>query len=65
LRNEENYTMRSTENYRFRDDAEYLGINVYEKRGMIYIPSFIKIGSGIQKLLGRGIHIHTDTQAVR
>jgi hypothetical protein len=28
---------------------------------MIYIPSFIKIGSGIQKLVG-GIHRHTDTE---
>jgi hypothetical protein len=27
---------------------------------VIYIPSFIKIGSGIQKILG-GIHIHTQT----
>jgi hypothetical protein len=27
---------------------------------MTYIPSFIKIGSGIQKLIG-GIHIHTHT----
>jgi hypothetical protein len=27
---------------------------------MIYIPSFIKIGSGIQKLIG-GIHRHTDS----
>jgi hypothetical protein len=26
---------------------------------MIYIPSFIKIGSGIQKLMGRG---HTQTR---
>jgi hypothetical protein len=26
---------------------------------MMYIPSFIKIGSGIQKLTG-GIHRHTD-----
>jgi hypothetical protein len=26
---------------------------------MIYIPSFIKIGSGIQKLMDRGIHRHT------
>jgi hypothetical protein len=25
---------------------------------MIYIPSFIKIGSDIQKLGGRGIHRH-------
>jgi hypothetical protein len=28
---------------------------------MIYIPSFIKIASGIQKLI-RGIHRHTDIQ---
>jgi hypothetical protein len=27
---------------------------------MIYIPSFIKIGSGIEKLVGRGSY--TDTQ---
>jgi hypothetical protein len=28
----------------------------------IYIPSFIKIGSGIQKLMGRGmIHRYTDS----
>jgi hypothetical protein len=27
---------------------------------MIYVPSFIKIGSGIQKLIG-GIHRHTQT----
>jgi hypothetical protein len=27
---------------------------------VIYIPSFIKIGSGIQKLI-RGIHRHTDS----
>jgi Uri superfamily endonuclease len=26
---------------------------------MIHIPSFIKIGSGMQKLIGR-IHRHTD-----
>jgi hypothetical protein len=26
---------------------------------MIYIPSFIKIGSSIEKLIG-GIHRHTD-----
>jgi hypothetical protein len=26
---------------------------------MIHIPSFIKIGSGAQKLIGRG---HTDTE---
>jgi hypothetical protein len=30
---------------------------------MIYIPSFIRIGSGIQKLMERerGIHRHTDS----
>jgi hypothetical protein len=27
---------------------------------MIYVPSFIKIGSGVQKLIG-GIHRHTQT----
>jgi hypothetical protein len=27
---------------------------------MIYIPSFIQIGLGIQKLIG-GIHRHTDS----
>jgi hypothetical protein len=35
--------------------------------GMIYIPVFIKIGSGVQKLLG-GIniqtHIHTDSKVI-
>jgi hypothetical protein len=30
---------------------------------MIYIPSFIKIGSGIQKLMGR-IHRHTDSMVI-
>jgi hypothetical protein len=30
---------------------------------MIYIPSFIKIGLGIQKLLGEGTQ--TDTQTAR
>jgi hypothetical protein len=30
---------------------------------MIYIPSFIKIDSGIQKLIG-GIHRHTDSKAI-
>jgi hypothetical protein len=30
---------------------------------MIYIPSFIKIGSGIQKLVG-GIHRHTDSMVI-
>jgi hypothetical protein len=28
---------------------------------VIYVPSFIKIGSGVQKLMG-GIHRHTDRQ---
>jgi hypothetical protein len=31
---------------------------------MIYIPSFIQIGSGIQKLIGR-IHIQTHMQTAR
>jgi hypothetical protein len=31
---------------------------------MIYIPSFIKIGSGIQKLVG-GIHRHTDSMEIK
>jgi hypothetical protein len=30
---------------------------------MIYIPSFIKIGSGIQKLIG-GIYRHTYRMAI-
>jgi hypothetical protein len=30
---------------------------------MIYIPSFIKIGSGIQNLI-RGIHRHKDNKAI-
>jgi hypothetical protein len=32
-------------------------------RAMIYIPSFIKIGSGIQKSIGGGggVHRHTDS----
>jgi hypothetical protein len=30
---------------------------------MIYIPSFIKIGSAIQKLIG-GIHRHTDSMEI-
>jgi hypothetical protein len=39
---------------------------IYEVRvemgtgGMIYIPGFMKISSGIQKLI-RSIHRHTDT----
>jgi hypothetical protein len=31
---------------------------------MIYMPSFIKIGSAIQKLIGRGIHRHTDSMVI-
>jgi hypothetical protein len=30
---------------------------------IIYIPSFIKTGSGIQKLVG-GIHRHTDKMEI-
>jgi hypothetical protein len=30
----------------------------------IYIPSFVKIGSGIQKLVGEGIHTHTDSMEI-
>jgi hypothetical protein len=29
--------------------------------GMMYVPSFIKIGSGTQKIIG-GIHRYRDTQ---
>jgi hypothetical protein len=31
--------------------------------GMIYIPNFIVIGSGIQKLIG-GIHRHTGSKVI-
>jgi hypothetical protein len=31
---------------------------------MIYIPSFVKIGSGIQKLMGGGIHRHKDSTEI-
>jgi putative component of toxin-antitoxin plasmid stabilization module len=32
---------------------------------VIYVPSFMKTGSGIQKLMGGGgIHIHTDSNAI-
>jgi hypothetical protein len=31
---------------------------------MIYIPIFIKIGSGIQKLMEGGIHRHTDRMEI-
>jgi hypothetical protein len=30
---------------------------------VIYVPSFIRIGSGVQKLLG-GIHRHTDSNVI-
>jgi hypothetical protein len=30
---------------------------------MMYVPNFIKIGSGVQKLIGR-IHRHTDSMVV-
>jgi hypothetical protein len=30
---------------------------------MIYVPSFIKIGSGVQKFIG-GIHRHTDRMLI-
>jgi hypothetical protein len=32
--------------------------------GMIYIPSFIKISSGIQKLLGRYTQTHTYSKVI-
>jgi hypothetical protein len=33
---------------------------------VIYVPSLIKIGSGVQKLIGGGIHrhIHTDSNVI-
>jgi hypothetical protein len=33
---------------------------------MIYVPSFIKIGSGVQKLIGRETktHTHTDSNVI-
>jgi hypothetical protein len=31
---------------------------------MIYIPSFIKIDSGIQKLMGEGGNSHTDSMEI-
>jgi hypothetical protein len=31
---------------------------------MIYIPSFTKFGSAIQKLMGGGIHRHTDSMVI-
>jgi hypothetical protein len=29
---------------------------------VIYVPNFIKIGSGVHKLIGGGIHKHTRAQ---
>jgi hypothetical protein len=29
-----------------------------------YLPSFIKIGAGIQKLMGVGGHRHTDSKVI-
>jgi hypothetical protein len=38
----------------------------YERRdAMIHVPSFIKIGSSIHKLMGGGIYRHTDEQTHR
>jgi hypothetical protein len=31
---------------------------------IVHIPSFIKIGSGIQKLIGRGIHRQTGSMEI-
>jgi hypothetical protein len=31
---------------------------------VIYVPRCIKIGSGIQKLMGGGIHRHTDSMEI-
>jgi hypothetical protein len=31
---------------------------------MIYMPSFVKFRSGIQKLLGRGIHGHKNNKVI-
>jgi hypothetical protein len=31
---------------------------------MIYMPSFIKTGSGIQKLMGGGGHRHTESMEI-
>jgi hypothetical protein len=31
---------------------------------IIYIPSFIKIVSGIQKLIGAGVHRYTDSMVI-
>jgi hypothetical protein len=31
---------------------------------MTYVPSFTEIGSGIQKLMGRGMEIHRRTDSM-
>jgi hypothetical protein len=31
---------------------------------VIYIPSLMKFGSGIRKLIGGGIHRHTDSMVI-
>jgi hypothetical protein len=31
---------------------------------VIYVPSFIKIDSGIQKLIGGHAHTHTDSNVI-
>jgi hypothetical protein len=31
---------------------------------MVFIPSFVNTGSGIQKLTGGGIHRHTDKMEI-
>jgi hypothetical protein len=31
---------------------------------IMYIPSFIKIGSAIQKLMAEGIHRHADSMEI-
>jgi hypothetical protein len=31
---------------------------------VIYVPSFMKIGSGIQKLIGEDTHTHTDSNVI-
>jgi hypothetical protein len=33
-----------------------------ESGGIMYVPSFIKIGSGVQEFLGGDTHTHTHTK---
>jgi hypothetical protein len=35
-----------------------------ESGAMIYVPSFIKIGSNIRKLMGGGVHRHTERMEI-